>query len=47
MLYQAPLKERGKDLEANFVFQNDDFDDGPVDITDLNVLDFFEDPEGR
>lgn len=36
-LYQASLKEKGTNIETNCVFQDDD----PMDITHLDVADFF------
>ncbi|XP_017974461.1 PREDICTED: uncharacterized protein LOC108661545 [Theobroma cacao] len=41
-LYQASLKDKGKNIETNFVE-----DDRQVDITHLDVTDFFAHPEGR
>ena len=41
-LYQAPKKEKGKEIERNFIDH-----ENPIDITHLDVLDFFEDPNGK
>ena len=42
-LYQTSLKEKGKDkIETNLID-----DDDPLDITHLDVSDFFEDPNGK
>ena len=42
-LYQTPLKEKGKDkIETNLINGDDS-----VDITHLDVFDFFEDPNGK
>ena len=40
-LYQASIKDKGKNIEVNFL---DDDGDGGVDLTHFNVSDFFEDP---
>ncbi|KAM3398003.1 hypothetical protein P3S68_001517 [Capsicum galapagoense] len=40
-LYQASLKKKEINIEANFLFENN------VDITCLDVADFFEHPEGK
>ncbi|KAM3356770.1 hypothetical protein P3S68_023484 [Capsicum galapagoense] len=40
-LYQASLKKKERNLEANFLSENN------VDITCLEVADFFEHPEGK
>ncbi|XP_059310588.1 uncharacterized protein LOC132061931 [Lycium ferocissimum] len=40
-LYQASIKRKEKNPEANFIFENQ------VDITDLDLADFFEHPEGK
>ena len=39
-LNQASLKEKGKDIETNFV-------DHPMDLIHLDVSDFFENPNGK
>ena len=39
-LYQASIKDKGKNIEANFL---DDDGDGGVDLTHFDVFDFFED----
>ncbi|XP_027062948.1 uncharacterized protein [Coffea arabica] len=45
-LYQASLKKKGKGVETNFIDQNNDYDDADnVDMTHLDVADFFEHPE--
>ena len=41
-LYQASLKAKGKEVETNFIDH-----DEPIDITHLDVSDFFEDPNGN
>lgn len=41
-LYQASIKKKGKKVETNFIDHND-----PVDITHLDVSDFFEEPNGK
>ncbi|KAL6335659.1 hypothetical protein AAG906_032841 [Vitis piasezkii] len=41
-LYQASIKAKGNKVEINFIDS-----DGPVDLTHLNVLDFFENPNGK
>ncbi|XP_062119375.1 uncharacterized protein LOC133833133 [Humulus lupulus] len=44
-LYQASVKGKEKSIEANFAYQNDDIFKEPLDITHLDVADFFnEDP---
>nr|XP_025884576.1 uncharacterized protein LOC112940520 [Solanum lycopersicum] len=40
-LYQESLKKKEKNPEANFIYEN------PVDITHLDVADFFAHPEGK
>ncbi|KAM3264339.1 hypothetical protein P3L10_001333 [Capsicum annuum] len=40
-LYQASLKKKEKNLEANFLSKNN------IDITCLDVADFYEHPEGK
>ena len=52
-LYQASVKEKGKGIETNFVDHNDlkdpmdlDLPNG-VDMTHLDVSDFFEDVDGK
>ena len=40
-LYQESLKKKEKNPEANFIFENQ------VDITHLDVTDFFAHPEGK
>ncbi|KAM3203680.1 hypothetical protein P3L10_031306 [Capsicum annuum] len=40
-LYQASLKKKERNFEANFLSEND------VDITCLDVADFYEHPEGK
>ena len=53
-LYQAYTKEKGKGIEMNFACHSDLEDhmgyfDTPngVDITHLDVFDFFDDPNGK
>ena len=41
-LYQASIKAKGKEVEMNFIDS-----DGQVDLTHLNVLDFFENPNKK
>ena len=42
-LYQTSLKEKGKEkIETNLINSNNS-----MDITHLDVLDFFEDPNGK
>ena len=41
-LYQALIKAKGKEVEMNFLDS-----DGPVDLTHLDVLDFFEILNGK
>ena len=41
-LYQASIKAKGKKVEINFIDN-----DGPVDLTHLNVSNFFENPNGK
>ncbi|KAJ0043745.1 hypothetical protein Pint_18352 [Pistacia integerrima] len=38
---------QNENKEANFAYQDDNFDHGPIDITHLDVADFFKNPEGR
>ena len=52
-LYQVFIKEKGKGIETNFVDHNDlkdpmdlDLPNG-VDMTHLDVSDFFEDVDGK
>ena len=40
-LYQASIKDKGNNIEVNFL--NDNVDCG-VDLTHFHVFDFFEDP---
>ncbi|XP_062103246.1 uncharacterized protein LOC133814273 [Humulus lupulus] len=43
--YQAYVKGKEKSIEANFAYQDDDLFKEPLDITHLDVTDFFnEDP---
>jgi hypothetical protein len=53
-LYQASTKENGKEIEMNFSYHSNPEDhmgyfDTPngVDITHLDVSDFFENPNGK
>lgn len=55
-LYQASIKEKGKNVEVNFTSQNssherkdddDDLENFGVDVAHLDVADFFEHPEGK
>ena len=46
-LYQESLKKKEKKVETNFMQGDDAFDDDHVDITHLDVADFFTHPEGR
>ena len=41
-LYQALIKVKGKEVEMNFINSN-----GQVDLTHLDVSDFFENPNGK
>ena len=41
-LYQALIKAKGKEVKMNFIDS-----DGPVDLTHLDVSDFFENPNGK
>ena len=41
-LYQASKKAKGKEIETNFIDH-----ENPIDITHLDVSDFFEDPKGK
>ena len=41
-LYQALIKAKGKDVKMNFIDS-----DGPVDLTHLEVSDFFENPNRK
>ena len=41
-LYQALIKAKGKKVEINFIDS-----DGLVDLTHLDVLDLFENPNGK
>ena len=43
-LYQASIKDKGKNIEVNFL---DDDGDGGMDLTHFDVFDFFEDPTGN
>ena len=43
-LYQASIKDKGKNIEVNFL---DDDGDGGVDLTHFDVSDFFKDPTGN
>ena len=42
-LYQASLKEKEKNIEANFAYQDDDLLNESLDFTNLDVADFFAD----
>ena len=44
-LYQASLKEKGKNVEVNFVYQDDVYD--LSNMTHLYVADYFESPEEK
>ena len=46
-LYQESLKDNGENIEANLAHQDDDFKHDHVDMTHLDVADFFENLEGR
>ena len=41
-LYQASIKAKGKEIEMNFIDS-----DGSVDLTHLDVSNFFENPNGK
>lgn len=41
-LYQASIKTKGNEVEISFIDG-----DGSINITYLDVLDFFEDPSGK
>ena len=41
-LYQSSIKVKGKEVEMNFIDS-----DGQVDLTHLDVSDFFENPNGK
>ena len=41
-LYQTSIKAKGKEVEMNFIDS-----DGQVDLTHLDVSDFFENPNGK
>ena len=41
-LYQASIKAKGKEVEINFINS-----DGLVDLTHLDVSNFFENPNGK
>ena len=41
-LYQASIKAKGKKVEMNFIDSDD-----PIDLTHLDVSDFFENPNGK
>ena len=41
-LYQASIKAKGKKVEMNFIDSDD-----PIDLTHLEVSDFFENPNGK
>lgn len=41
-LYQASKKAKGTEIETNFMDH-----ENPIDITHLDVLDFFEDSNGK
>ena len=43
-LYQASIKDKGRNIEVNFL---DDDGDGGVDLTHFDVSDLFEDPTGN
>ena len=44
-LYQVSLKEKGKNVEVNFVYQDDVYD--LSNMTHLDVADYFESPEEK
>ncbi|XP_027067762.1 uncharacterized protein [Coffea arabica] len=45
-LYQVSLKKKDKGVETNFIDQKNNYDDGDdVDMTHLDVADFFQHPE--
>lgn len=46
-LYQESEKNKGKKIETHFAYEDDDFDYGPIDVTHLDVADFFADPDGN
>lgn len=47
-LYQESLKNKGKGIETNFAgIDDDDFDDDQMDVTHLEIGDFFAHPEGK
>ena len=41
-LYQASIKAKGKEVEMNFIDS-----DGPIDLTHLDVSDFFKNRNGK
>ena len=41
-MFQASLKSKGKNIKTKYVDDSD-----PVDVTHLDVLDFFEDKDGK
>ncbi|XP_074336793.1 uncharacterized protein LOC141673966 [Apium graveolens] len=46
-LYKAFQKEKGKIVEANLAFRNEEPEYNPSDMTYLDVTDFYENPEGN
>ena len=41
-LYQSSIKAKGNEVEMNFIDS-----DGPMDLTHLDVSNFFENPNGK
>jgi hypothetical protein len=46
-LYQQSLKNKDKKVESHFACDDDDFDYGNMDVTPLDVADFFADPDEK
>lgn len=46
-LYQQSLKNKDKRAETHFACENGDLDYGNMDVTHLDVADFFADPNGK
>ena len=46
-LYQKSIKNKGKGIESNFAGLDDDIDDGQMDVTHLDVADFYAHLEGK
>ncbi|KAG4960075.1 hypothetical protein AAZX31_13G181000 [Glycine max] len=45
--YQESLKTKEKQIKTHFGYEEGDFRYGLMDVTHLNIADFFADPDGK